>query len=645
MAKLETEINQIYLTDPESKKISLILHEERLRDPLHLFVILELTDIKKKTETNELKKISEAILSCFRENQKMAPANLFESALARINDSLASIAHKGSKAWLGKLSALIALKSDSEIFVANNGQTAAWLKRKSDLSQILTPDKKGEEPLKIFQNFAHGRIREQDGLIITTTSLFNFISLELLTKLLGRNDLADAAKEVSSILQESGGSNNAFAAFFLNFTTAPIVHIQEPENTKEKEIAIVKEPTGPVYAPMPEDIPKTPLLPKLPKFKLPQLSSVRLPKLVSFRRINIAQFGKLTASAKFFLISFLVFALIFAINLIVLGNRSFQKNGQEKIDAQVELIAQTMAEAESALIYKNDDQSFRLLAETKTEVEELKTMDEEAGSEMERRYKILSDRINRITNVSNPKTMIDLKHSPTFMARAGNGYLFSSGNTDTLSLYAPPSYDSLFLLNSAEGGIRGLAHVPSNGNWVLGADKIYRINNTDKQLDQISSTANGNLFGIKFLSPNRIYVANKTNNQIQRFTLTSGRLSTPVNILKTNTNLSELKDFGVDTDVYLLYSDGIKKFVNGNEQLFKIPKLSEPMTEATKMAVGSNLYILEPAKKRLIMIGKNGQLVNQIVFTNAIDLTDFYVDETQRTINLIDSNKLIEITF
>jgi len=119
MPRLETEINQIYLTHPESKKSSLILYEEEISNSAHLFVVAELKNLQRKSEATDLKKISEIILESFRANKKLAAETLFESALAQVNQNLADLAHSGHKSWVGKFSCLIALKSGENIYIAN----------------------------------------------------------------------------------------------------------------------------------------------------------------------------------------------------------------------------------------------------------------------------------------------------------------------------------------------------------------------------------------------------------------------------------------------------------------------------------------------------------------------------------------------
>ena len=222
MARLETQINQIYLTHPENKKTSLILYEEAVTSSFHLFIVAELKDIVRKSEGSDLKKISEIILESFRSNKKLSAESLFEQALSQINQNLADLAHEGHKSWVGKFSCLIMLKSSDNIFLANDGQTAAWLKRKNELLEILPPEKRGLHPLKTFVNFTQGKLIEGDGVIITTANIFNYISFELLSRILNQSNMLASTEEISKILKDSGAADQAFCAFLLEFAKKTI---------------------------------------------------------------------------------------------------------------------------------------------------------------------------------------------------------------------------------------------------------------------------------------------------------------------------------------------------------------------------------------------------------------------------------------
>ncbi len=657
MSKYETQINQVYLVHPDSKKSSLVLYEETLQSKLQLFVLLELTDIKKKTEASELKKISEVVLKAFRKNQKMPAPVLFETTLAQINQDLADIAHKGTKTWLGKFSAIIGLKSDQEILLANTGAASAWIKRKRDFSEILAAEKKGDHPIKTFLNFAAGKIKDGDNVILTTNNLFNFVSLELLTKLLSNSTLAECCDQVSKILQDSSGNDDAFAAFFLEFQSAKqkqetleydqsIPARVESQAKQPEPMPLILEDT---YAPLPESLEQerkevSAARPRLSSYiNLNFLKNLKI-KFPKFRLPTWHFFNKLTIAGKFFLISFIVFILVFAVNLTVWGINSFSNRQTEEVAAIVEAINSNLAEASSALIYKDDQEAVDKIRLAKENLDKLHDLDEAIYTELLKNYNQTSDRINRITRIENPTVVGELKLNPEFIAKAGNNFLLAGKDSKTIATFSDV-FKPIFTLNATDGEITGLNHIPNNGNWVATPKHLYRINETEEQFQKLADYPQGNLLGVKYLAPNRAYTADKQANQIYRLMLlANGNVGVPQSILKTAADLSTLQDFGIDVDVYLLFPSGIRKFVTGNEQSYSLDKLTDPLTGATKLFVGNSIYVLEPGKKRIIIYDKSGNLLNQIFLPNANELRDFYVDENSRQIKVINGNALLEIT-
>jgi len=627
MARLETQIHQIFLVHPETKTISQILYEEELNANSHLFLLAEIKDIARKSETEDLKKISEIILDVFRTNQKLPAETLFESSLAQINQKLADYAHKGRKSWVGKFSSVLALKSNDSLCLANTGQVSAWLKRKQDVTEILAAEKKSKHPLKTYQNFTLGKVKDSDSLILATANIFNYVSIPLFLKTLGQETLAEACLTISKILKESAGNDQAFAAFMLAFS-------------KEAEETIAK-PAPEEYAPLAEELAETePVLTKRRFFGL-GLPSFRM-KLPSLPRINLLR--NLSGAKKFFIMSFLIFLVLFFLNLVAFGFRLEQKKQANKINQQAAVLAKTIGDAESALIYKNLDQALKLLQDAKKEFAKLKGMDPQKAHEYETQLNDLSTRVNRVTVIENPNVYLELKYLPQFLARAGKGFLLAGSDTKSLTFFdGTPKL--LFLLNNPSGEIRGIAHIPNLGHTLLSPTKYYLINEKNKQLDTLQDIPNADLKGLKFVAPNRIYTMDIKNGQVLRMQLSGSTVSAPVNLLKSKLNLADLKDFGVDKDVYVLYSSTIKKYTNGLEQSFNLAPLSDSLTDANKLFVASNLYVLESSKKRLIIYNKQGVLLNQIYFPSLSELKDLYVDELERNIYLLDNNKLLQITF
>jgi hypothetical protein len=252
-------------------------------------------------------------------------------------------------------------------------------------------------------------------------------------------------------------------------------------------------------------------------------------------------------------------------------------------------------------------------------------------------------KINRISIVDEPKIFLELKYDPVFLARAGSGFLIAGRDEKNITFF-DGNQKLIFLLNKPDGEITGIAHVSSLGHLISSSGKIYRINEQQKLLEVLQQKADGQFLNLKHLSPNRVYTLDQKSGQVLRLTISNGSLSAPQAILANSLSGNPV-DFGVDKDVYVLYQAELKRFVSGSPDAFELPNLSEPVSDAQRLFVAANLYVLEPAKKRLLIFNKQGQLLNQIVFPNSQNLKDVYVDEEDRYIYLLDTNKLLQITF
>lgn len=642
MAKLETQINQIYLTHPEIKTSIQILHDETVNQASHIFLIAEIKGVKRKTEEQDLNKICDIILTAFRSNKKLPAETLFESSLAEINENLADFAHKGHRSWLGKFSACIALKNADNLYLANTGRAVALLRRRTEISEILSSEKKSPLPLKTFQNFTMGKVKDTDCLITTFNNLFDYVSLPLFIKTLNESTTERSIKHFSQILKDSGGTES-FACFILQFIRPDAIPVQS-------ELPPLEE----IYAPLPET---ETLETKSPKPYLRAISEAVYSKIRSLRasplqmrlpRLSVPRpknWRHLSTARKFLLLSFLIFLLVFAANIAAFGINLSNKKHRDKVEAQIAALTNLLHESEGALIYKNNDQAFKFLNEAWAEFEKLQTLEPEQAAEIQPIIQDLSDKVNRISFVSQPQTVAELKFEPDFLVRAGSGFLIATRDSKSLAYLDDQNHArNIFLINNPQESLRGVAHVPELGHVLLTDKNIYRVNEAQKQVELLKPLPNTDAIGLK-LASSRLYTANKTSGQVLRFNLSQNSLSDPQSALKAPGQFADLVDFGVDKDIYLLFPSEIKKFVNGAEQTFAQTALSEPLTSGSKLQVASNIYVLEASKNRLLIYNKQGSILNQIIFLDGKDLSDFYVDEQQRNIFVLDGNKLLRITF
>ena len=642
MPKLETQTEQIYLISPDAKKTSLILYEEALSAALHLFLEAPIHDLVRKSEAGELNNLSEIILTSFRTNRKLPAETLFETALAQINQNLADLAHEGRRGWVGKFSCLIVLKCGDNILLANAGQTAAWLKRDQALLELLPAEKIGTHPLKTFQNFTQGKLLHDDGLILTTANIFNYVAFTLFQKIVLQQPLAAARSEVLKILQDSMGAEQSFGAFFLDVHKPLAEPVPEPMPETVIPVAYTPQPEKPVATT------RRSLLawrPDLSRFKLPALPfRVRLPRL-SWRRIRWPHFQwtffrKLSLAGKFFFVSFSVFLILFIVTISINGFKLRGKRAAELVQAQADKIAADINQAQSALIYKNNDQAIQYLAQAQTDYQTLQEMSEGAGAEFGPQLEQLANQVNKTSVAENPQTYAEFNHHPQFLAKTVTGFLLSGVDSNSLSTYDQSESD-YFLLNSLTQPITAIAYYSPVGPAVAVADKIYRIDDTLKQYEPFV-TLEGSQIDQLAAYNDKLYALDTKNGRVVRITKSGDNYTTQTAI---SGDYGQVRDLAIDGDFYLLSADQIIKISGGRQQPFTMPYMTDPISNATRIFAANNLYVLEPSKKRVIIMSKTGELINQISFPTLNTPLDFWVDEASRSMFLLDDNKMVRITF
>jgi hypothetical protein len=671
MARLETQINQIYYVPAEGKQVSLVLTEEVLSPNAHLFILADLVKIQKKTEGAELKKITEILLNIFRENKRLTGEALFETSLAQINQQLADLAHEGKKSWLGKFSALVVLKVSDNVYLSNTGQMTAMLYRAGEFLEVLNPEKRGLHPLKTFSNFTAGKLKTDDCVLLTTSNLFNYVALQNLTNMMDDHDAEEVTQQVSKILKDTSGTEEGFASFFVTLTkietvaaktpaavisqaaVAPITPIREPEaeeiyapipKQQPKTIALKPSPPITVYSPE-SDSPNNPepkpgMLTSLPKVSLPKIS-VRIPKFAFWQ--------SLSTWAKFFLISFLIFLVLFAATIINLVIRKHKKVTVDQTQSTVSTLVKEISDAESALIYRNQSEATRLLSQATADLATLKNINPTAYHEYQPKVADLSNRINHITVIDNPTILLTLKHPATNIARAGNGFFIADADSGTVTTYNTNANDKsgkdLFLLNKI-GQIQGLVFIPNPGGVVITGSEMYSIDTAQSQFNLLHIYPKTDLKNLHFVSPERLYTIDKATGQVLRIQFSKDTQIAPVPLLKTPIDMTNVSDIGTDTDIYVLSNNDLVKYTGGNlNTSFKIVQPTDKITSANKLFVANNIYVVESAKKRLLVYNKTGTLLTQMFLPNATDLRDIYVDESSRNIYLLDNNRILSITF
>jgi hypothetical protein len=155
----------------------------------------------------------------------LKPLARFEAAVKQINHELSEYVGRGNAAWIGKLSAIIAVSAGSELHVAQTGSGEAFLYRGKATSRISVPEiTRPATPSKTFGSIATGELDSGDRLLLATPALVHQIPLEKLQNLIINTSPNASIFELKSLLE--GASTNRIAAIIVEITTPELAALK-----------------------------------------------------------------------------------------------------------------------------------------------------------------------------------------------------------------------------------------------------------------------------------------------------------------------------------------------------------------------------------------------------------------------------------
>ena len=153
----------------------------------------------------------------------------FENALKAANEELAAIAKEGEKDWIGKLNVIVAAVAGPELHVVQRGTAEAHLLRGNNMMNLskgmYTPGE-AYRPEETLVNLIEGELEVNDKLIVSTSELFYYISIEKLRRMMDGQTPAQAAKRLAGALEQEDE---------IHRTSVLIVEFATPELLAQEE--------------------------------------------------------------------------------------------------------------------------------------------------------------------------------------------------------------------------------------------------------------------------------------------------------------------------------------------------------------------------------------------------------------------------
>jgi hypothetical protein len=154
------------------------------------------------------------------------PLSRFEEAVKATNHELTEYVNQGNAAWIGKLSAVLAVQIGNELHLTQTGSAEAFLYRGKSAARISggQATSRPAVPSKTFGSIASGGLEAEDRLLLATPALIHQLSLTKLKTIVSENSPNNAIAEITDLLR--GGSADRIAALVIEATTPELAALQ-----------------------------------------------------------------------------------------------------------------------------------------------------------------------------------------------------------------------------------------------------------------------------------------------------------------------------------------------------------------------------------------------------------------------------------
>lgn len=675
--ELETQVAKILIENPKTANAYVFSVAEKSFDAeTELYAVIELP-VFNPAATAECERIAKAVAASLKRSYRRTPnENTFESALSQINEELAKLASLGQTHWIGKLNALVAAKTGQIFNIATTGKVSALLFRDGEFTNI-SDSPKNPHPLKTFENFAAGKLKLHDFLILSTPQLFNYLSIDRLKNILSENTLPLAGQRIIHILQDNAGPEVAFGTLITlqvepGTTPDETIDLEEFTAPSGKESTFIKKVRVAALSAGKSALSATGGLGQIISKKFKQapkltLSNLNVKNLVDTNKkawskmkggvqsakstMNVNTFRRFSFQKKFFFIA----TLILFLTVLVSVTMSYKHNKTAETENQFKTLIADMNklinDANGALLYRADQEAQNIINQLQEKSGGLNEVPEDLKDDADRIKQQLAELINKVENVT----------------RVNASTVATLGNSDSLiklpNIIAIESNRTIVSYNKNNGSVQDgtlvsaepiitSEYIKGNQTVVYNGQNLYLWDFSSNILSPGFSENVPNdkaAVGLKLYSTNnRVYTLDTKNNRILSFQVGDKAISKPVVSVNSTDALSGALDLAIDGSIYVLKPGSVVKFNSGQPADFSLPALAKPVGSHGKIytSIGVvNLYILDPDNKRIIVLDKKGNVVKTLTSDQFTNLKDFVVDEKGKTMFVLNDTSLLKFSF
>ncbi|MBI4133085.1 hypothetical protein HY478_00565 [Candidatus Uhrbacteria bacterium] len=340
----------------------------------------------------------------------------------------------------------------------------------------------------------------------------------------------------------------------------------------------------------------------------------------------VGRFNALPRVSKLLLVAALVFIVLFAQSILYLGYRRRVQNAQAAYLTAVSDIERLRTDAEASLIYRDEAEARALLLSAQEKIAELPRDSRGKRKTTERLSNEIQTALIELRHeiIIDPQIIRRLESPPPANSFAYRLTLYDEAAA-TSTVIGTSTYEDRTVALHDDGAIDVISESGER---------------TPLELTVPGEVLDAELFGT------RLYILAPTVPQIYRLGRAGQSFANLTPWLREGGELiRQSRDLAIDGAIYALSPTSIIKFFAGVTEEWA-PYIEPVLEDATKIWTSDEvqgIYILEPSRRRIVVLDKPGVLLAQYIFPEGTELRDFAVDEANKKLAVVNADHIEEI--
>ncbi|MEI7620152.1 MAG: hypothetical protein WCJ57_01110 [Candidatus Falkowbacteria bacterium] len=693
---------KIFIAEPEpaqeqlAGKLFILIEVEAKKSDANKIIDFVISDINENYYQNEKLMLREKI-------EALKIENIFETVLVKTNKNLIDFLSKEKINLSPKsINATIGIIFGNELHFSNIGTNQALLLYKEDTDSVYkminversedTKDQSGDSLnfKKLFSSIISGEMPTKSYFIFANEALSEYLFNQELIEIITKLAPLGAAEQIKNTLFKI----NSFIPFMGIIVKNNLSH-EEPESMEEyrqveatrnisseqqnPNLTRTEENTANILAPasavstkkmsgfcvkMIRKInPLKPIGKIIKSLYKPKEHSANISATSLDKSALSVEVPRNTRKLKKILLIILAVAL-----LAFLGNLIYQKTQTKKTE-QVEenkeyetTIKQKENQIDSYLLYNDEKSAKGILEELKAyldSIPEEKKAKIDNYNELKAKFDSQMAQVQHITKVEQLKVAADFSaigsdlNIENIMLSNGKFYAADNNKKTIYRINAKDGVSAVINLDQVKSYLKYPSTSKDGSVYYLDEGQTVVLNPKDEKLStkKMGIVEGQNLIGL-FNYSDKLYALDKAKSQLYRYVSTNNEYPSAEPRLKSKLDASDVNSFTIDNaggpsavgTVYFLKSSGeVKKFYNGSEQKFTIDAIEPKLSNPTNIKILNDIYILDPANKRLTVFGRDGKAKKQYQSEQLSNLKDFTVDEKNKKAYMLTDNIVLEL--